>query len=135
MKILIVDDHAVLREGLAALLQQLSSKVTTFEAGNASDALALVDEHPDFDVLLLDLMMPGIDGLQALSAFLKKRPTLPVIVLSSSEDPADVRKALVAGALGYVPKSAGQRELMSAIQMVLHGAMYVPTLLLKEVAD
>jgi two-component system nitrate/nitrite response regulator NarL len=135
MKILIVDDHAVLREGLAALLQQLSPKVTTFEAGNASDALALVDEHPDLDVLLLDLMMPGIDGLQALSAFLKKRPTLRVIVLSSSEHPADVRKALVAGALGYVPKSAGQRELMSAIQMVLQGGVYVPTLLLNEVAD
>jgi DNA-binding NarL/FixJ family response regulator len=135
MKILIVDDHAVMREGLAALLQQAGSNTTTLEASNAAEGLALVDAHPDLDVLLLDLMMPGTGGLQALALFLGKRPTLPVIVLSSSENPADVRKTLIAGALGYVPKSAGQRELMSAIEMVLKGGVYVPTLMLNEAGD
>jgi two-component system nitrate/nitrite response regulator NarL len=130
MKILIVDDHAVLREGLAALLSVSDPKPTIIEASTPSEGFALVDEHPDLDVLLLDLIMPGIKGVEALSEFGRRRPTLPIIVLSSSEDPGDVRRALAAGALGYVPKSAGQRVLLSAIQLVLNGEVYVPLLML-----
>jgi two-component system nitrate/nitrite response regulator NarL len=132
MKILIVDDHAVLREGLAALLSASDPKPTIIEASTPSEGFALVDEHPDLDVLLLDLIMPGIKGMEALSEFGRRRPTLPVIVLSSSEDPRDVRRALAAGALGYVPKSAGQRVLFSAIQLVLSGEVYVPLLMLGD---
>ncbi len=132
MKILIVDDHAVLREGLAALLQQHGSDTAVVQAQSASEAIALLHAHSDLDVILLDLMMPGINGLDALSEFGRLRPDLPVIVLSSSEDPLDVRKALAAGALGYVPKSAGQRILVSAIQLVMNGDLYVPPLVLGE---
>jgi two-component system, NarL family, nitrate/nitrite response regulator NarL len=130
MKLLIVDDHAVLREGLAALLQQLGPDTAVVQAKSASEAIALLQGHPDLDIILLDLMMPGMKGLDALSEFGRMRPDLPVIVLSSSEDPLDVRKALAAGALGYVPKSAGQRVLVSAIQLVMSGEIYVPPLVL-----
>ena len=130
MKLLIVDDHAVLREGLAALLQQFGPDTTVVQAQSASEAIGLLDGHPDLDVMLLDLMMPGMKGLDALLEFGRMRPDLPVIVLSSSEDPLDVRKALAAGALGYVPKSAGQRVLVSAIQLVMNGDLYVPPLVL-----
>src|ERR1700692_4418248 len=131
MKLLIVDDHAVLREGLAVLLQQIGPDTTVVQAQDASEAITLLGGHPDLDVVVLDLVMPGMNGLDALSEFGRTRPDLPVIVLSSSEDPLDVRKALAAVALGYVPKSAGQRVLLSAIQLVMNGELYVPPLVLE----
>lgn len=131
MKLLIVDDHAVLREGLAALLQQIGPDTIVVQAREASEAIALLGGNPDLDVILLDLNMPGMKGLDALSEFGRTRPDIPVIVLSSSEDPLDVRKALAAGALGYVPKSASQRVLLSAIELVMKGELYVPPLVLE----
>jgi len=131
MKLLIVDDHAVLREGLAALLQQIGADTTVVQARDANEAIALLGSHPDLDIVVLDLMMPGMRGLDALSEFGRVRPDLPVIVFSSSEDASDVRKAMAAGALGYVPKSASQRVLLSAIQLVMKGELYVPPLVLE----
>jgi two-component system nitrate/nitrite response regulator NarL len=132
MKLLIVDDHPFLRDGLAALLMQIGPDTTVLQARDANEGIALVDHHLDLDVVILDLAMPGMEGLQALSEFGRKRPDLPVIVLSSSEDPRDVRRALASGALGYVPKSASQHVLLSAIRLVLNGDLYVPPLILDE---
>jgi DNA-binding NarL/FixJ family response regulator len=132
MKLLIVDDHPFLRDGLAALLMQMGPDTTVVQARDANEGIALVDHHLDLDVVILDLAMPGMEGLQALSEFGRKRPDLPVIVLSSSEDPRDVRRALASGALGYVPKSASQHVLLSAIRLVLNGDLYVPPLVLDE---
>jgi two-component system, NarL family, nitrate/nitrite response regulator NarL len=132
MKLLIVDDHPFLRDGLAALLMQIGPNTTVLQARDANEGIALVDNHPDLDVVILDLAMPGMEGLQALSEFGRKRPDLPVIVLSSSEDPRDVRRALASGALGYVPKSASQHVLLSAIRLVLNGDLYIPPLILDE---
>jgi two-component system nitrate/nitrite response regulator NarL len=132
MKLLIVDDHPFLRDGLAALLTQIGPDTTVLQARDANEGIALVDDHLDLDVVILDLAMPGMEGLQALSEFGRKRPDLPVIVLSSSEDPRDVRRALASGALGYVPKSASQHVLLSAIRLVLNGDLYVPPLILDE---
>jgi DNA-binding NarL/FixJ family response regulator len=132
MKLLIVDDHPFLRDGLAALLVQMGPDTTVLQARDANEGIALVDHHPDLDVVILDLAMPGMEGVQALSEFGRKRPDLPVIVLSSSEDPRDVRRALASGALGYVPKSASQHVLLSAIRLVLNGDLYVPPLILDE---
>jgi two-component system nitrate/nitrite response regulator NarL len=132
MKLLIVDDHPFLRDGLAALLMQIGPETTVLQARDANEGIALVNNHPDLDVVILDLAMPGMEGLQALSEFGRKRPDLPVIVLSSSEDARDVRRALASGALGYVPKSASQHVLLSAIRLVLNGDLYVPPLILDE---
>lgn len=135
MKLLIVDDHPVLREGLVALLRHLGPDTEILEAGDAPAALRLVEEHSDLDIVVLDLLMPGMGGLSALAEFGRVRPDLPVIVLSSSEDPQDARKALAQGALGYVPKSASQHTLISAIRLVLAGELYVPPLILNEMAN
>lgn len=135
MKLLIVDDHPVLREGLVALLRHLGPDTVILQAGDAPEALRLIDDHADLDVVVLDLLMPGMGGLPALAEFGRVRPDLPVIVLSSSEDPQDARKALAQGALGYVPKSASQNTLISAIRLVLDGDLYVPPLILKEMAN
>ena len=134
MKLLIVDDHPVLREGLAALLRQTGPDTVILQAGTADDALAVVDQHPDLDVLVLDLVMPGMGGLPAISEFGRRRPDLPVIVLSSSEDPHEARRALALGALGYVPKSAGQHTLIAAIELVMSGEIYIPPLILNDAA-
>ena len=134
MKLLVVDDHPVLRDGLAALLRQMGPETVVLQAGDAAQALALVAQHADLDAVVLDIAMPGIDGFRAIPEFGRLRPELPIIVLSSSESPHDVRHALSQGALGYVPKSASQKTLISAIRLVLNGELYVPPLILAEAA-
>lgn len=130
MKVLIVDDHPVLRDGFSALLQQSNPDNTILQAQDADEGLAIAASVSDIDVIVLDLEMPGMKGLQALAELGRKRPEVPVIVLSSSEDPHDVRQSLASGALGYVPKSASQSVLLSAIGLVLNGELYVPPLIL-----
>ena len=128
MNILVVDDHPVLREGISALLRQDGTDTVVLQAGSAAEALELINEHADLDVVVLDLMLPGMGGLQALTEFAKIRPELPVIMLSSSEDPRDAHNAFAQGALGYVPKSSSRYVLLSAIKLVLNGELYVPKL-------
>ncbi|WP_294536982.1 response regulator transcription factor [uncultured Rhodoblastus sp.] len=135
MKLLIVDDHPVVREGLAALLRQAGSNTTALLAEDSARGLALAEAHADLDAVLLDLAMPGGDGWAAIGEFGRRRPELPVIILSSSEDPRDVRKALAAGAVGYIPKSAPPKTLLAALQFVLAGNVYVPTLLANETPE
>ena len=130
MKFLIVDDHAVLRTGLTALLRQARPLDIVLEAGDGKEGLETARLHPDLDAIFLDLEMPGMHGMPAIEEFGRQHPNLPVIVLSSSEDPADVRRALAAGALGYIPKSTSSKNLLSALQLVLQGAVYVPPLVL-----
>jgi two-component system nitrate/nitrite response regulator NarL len=133
MKILIVDDHPIYRKGLIALLDQMEPDMALLQANDAAQALALIAEHDDLDVVILDLVIPGMDGLRAIAEFGKMRPELPVIILSSSENPADVRAALANGALGYVPKSAAEHTLLSAIRVVLNGDIYVPPFVLLQI--
>lgn len=130
MKLLIVDDHPILREGLAALLRQVGPDTEVLQARDSAEGLALLDLNRDLDAVLLDLAMPGMGGMPAIQEFGRRRPDLPVVVLSSSEDPADVRQALALGALGYVPKSASPQTLLGALRLVLSGDVYVPPLML-----
>jgi two-component system nitrate/nitrite response regulator NarL len=132
MKVLVIDDHPVIRAGLSAVLCQLGSDTTVLQAGDAEQALGIAGQHPDLDIVVLDLMMPGLGGFPVIAEFGRIRPDLPVLVLSSSEDPQDARKAFAHGALGYVPKSAGQNTLLAAARLVLNGDLYVPPLILTE---
>jgi DNA-binding NarL/FixJ family response regulator len=114
------------------LLGRLGPDTVVLQVGDGARALAMAVEHTDLDIVILDIAMPGMDGLRALSEFGRVRPELPVIVISASEDARDVRQALAKGAFGYVPKSASQHTLLSAIRMVLDGDLYVPPLILSE---
>jgi DNA-binding NarL/FixJ family response regulator len=133
MKLLVVDDHPVFRDGMAALLKQAAEDTVVLQAPECATALALADAHPDIDAVFVDLMMPGLTGDLAVREFGKRRPDLPVILLSSSENPSDVRRALNAGALGYIPKSASAQTLLSALKLVLSGNIYVPPLMAQAV--
>ncbi|HEF5153602.1 two component LuxR family transcriptional regulator [Burkholderia multivorans] len=132
MKILIVDDHPVLRDGVEALLRRNDAALAVVQAASADDAMQMLDQHADIGAIVLDLKMRGTSGVDAIAALARARPALQIIVLSSSEDPRDVRAAFAHGALGYVPKSASPHTLLAAIVMVLNGERYVPPLLLDD---
>jgi len=132
VKLLVVDDHPVMRDGIAALLAQFGPDTVVLQAGDATSALQTAAAHADLDVGILDLGLPGMGGMRALTEFGRAWPDLPVVVVSASEDARDAREALAKGALGYVPKSAGHRTLLSAIRLVLDGELYVPPLLLSD---
>jgi DNA-binding NarL/FixJ family response regulator len=130
MKILVVDDHLILREGLAALLRQSWQDAVILQGRDADAGLRAAEENPDLDVVFLDLNMPGMNGMTGIQHFVQRFPRLPLIILSSSENPAEVRRALALGAVGYVPKSASPQTLISALRLVLAGDIYLPPLLL-----
>jgi DNA-binding NarL/FixJ family response regulator len=133
VKLLIVDDHPLFRDGLAALLRQASADTTVVQASSTEEALQLVDEQI-VDAVFMDLVMPGLCGEAAVREFARRHPDLPVIVLSSSESASDVRRVLNAGASGYIPKSATAQTVVSALQLVLSGNIYVPPLLVTATA-
>ena len=132
MKILVVDDHAVVREGLVAVMRQAYGDAVVLQASTSVAALALAGESLDIDLVLLDLMMPGAVGMETLGAFGERHPDLPIIVVSSSESSIDVRRAMALGALGYVPKSANSATLLAAVTLVLAGEVYVPPFMVRE---
>ena len=132
MKLLIIDDHAIVREGLAAMLRQAGADTRVLQASDGAEGVSMAMQHPLLDAIFMDLSMPGMGGMAALLEFGKRYPELPVIVLSSSENPDDIRRALSAGALGYVPKSDQPQTLLLALQLVLAGNVYVPPLLFRH---
>jgi DNA-binding NarL/FixJ family response regulator len=124
MRILVCDDHPVFREGLRDALAALPAEVV--EAADAASALARVDAEPGIELVLLDLSLPGADGWSAFRALRARHPSVPVLIVSASDDPADMRRALDSGAAGFVPKSASLEVLRSALRLVLAGGVYVP---------
>jgi len=126
MKVLIADDHDLVREGLATALREIDDDLTIFEASRADDARQLLDQRDDLDMVLLDLFMPGCDGFELLRHACSQCPDAPVVVLSASEDPAHVRKTLDLGASGYVPKSSTRAVMLSALRLVMAGGVYFP---------
>jgi DNA-binding NarL/FixJ family response regulator len=133
MKLLIVDDHPMVRAGIAALLQQAEPGITVLQASDDAEALQVADATPDLAAVFLDLNLNERDGMSALPEFARRNPHLPVIIISSSEEPEVARRSLALGARGYVPKSARAQTLFSALKLVLSGDIYVPPLLLQAI--
>jgi len=124
LRVVIVDDHAVVRAGLRLLLERETGIVPVAEAANASEAIACAAEHQP-DVLLIDVTMPGESGIEAIPKLLAASPSSKVLVLSMHDDPRYVRDAFAAGASGYVLKEAADAELVAAIRHVAAGGSYV----------
>jgi DNA-binding NarL/FixJ family response regulator len=125
VNILLVDDHVLFREGLKFLLQQLDTKLLLEEAGSCAQALERVAARR-YDLILLDLNMPGMNRLDALAALREAVPDVPVVVLSGEGDPAVVRAAIERGAMGFIPKSATPEVLIQALRLVLAHGVYLP---------
>ena len=126
MKILLVDDHPLFREGVAQTLRALDEAALIYQASRCEEALERLGREPDMDLVLLDLLLPGMDGMDGLLRFRQAFPTLPVVILSASEDRRSVQAALERGAQGYIPKSTPPRIMMQAIRLVLEGGVYTP---------
>jgi two-component system response regulator NreC len=124
IRVLIVDDHAVVRAGLKLLLDAENDIEVVGEAGNARDAVFQMRSlKPDF--VLMDVVMPGKSGLEATANILHEAPDTKVLVLSMQDDPRYVREAFAVGASGYVLKEAADAELVAAIREVANGGRYV----------
>jgi len=128
IRVVVVDDHAVVRSGIKLLLDSHDDIEVVGEAGNAQDAVFRVRELTP-DVILLDLVMPGEGGIEVLPKLLKEAPGAKVLVLSMQDEPSYVREAFAAGASGYVLKEAADEEVVNAVREIAGGGSYVhPTL-------
>jgi DNA-binding NarL/FixJ family response regulator len=135
ISVLLVDDHELLRAGLRSRLETEKSIVIVGEADSAERAV-LMARSLQPDVILLDLLLPRKSGYEAIPELAKVAPNAKVLVISSQAAPSSVRRALSAGAVGYLPKRASDRELVTAINQVMDGNGYVdPDLGAKLVVD
>jgi DNA-binding NarL/FixJ family response regulator len=126
MKILVVDDHPLIREGLANVLRELDGNLTVIEAETANEALSALQRESDVSLILLDLILPGSDGFSLLHNVRSKWPEVPVVVLSADDNPQTVREAIDHGAMGFISKRSPTPVLVSALRLVLAGAVYIP---------
>jgi DNA-binding NarL/FixJ family response regulator len=126
MKILVVDDHALIREALHGVLRKLTRDAVILEASNCAQTIETVASHPDISLILLDLNLPDRDGFSMLAELRERNPEVSVVVLSGVQDRANVMKALDLGAAGYIPKSARNEVMLSALQLVFAGGIYIP---------
>jgi len=132
MKILLVDDHTLFREGMRYVLQQLPEAVEILEAGNFPDGLTLATQHPELDLALLDLNMPGSEGPISIKFFHHRYPHIPVVVISGEEGRGVMEKVMNYGAMGFVCKNSAAQVMLSALKLVLSGGIYVPPQLLQR---
>lgn len=126
MKILLIDDHALFREGVCLLLRQLAEDVCVIEAGDSVSAFAALSEHQDLDFVLLDLNIPGTDGFSILKAVNSEYPAVPVAILSASARQEDVDTVMATSAMGYIHKNTTSKVMLGAIRLMLAGGLYTP---------
>jgi DNA-binding NarL/FixJ family response regulator len=131
MNLLLVDDHALFREGLRALLANISPKVAVFECASVVGAIDAC-RSTLFRMVLLDLGLSQSDGLDTLEQFRRAVPTVPVVVLSGEQDPALIRSAIELGAAGFIPKSHTAELMVAALRFVLAGGVYLPMGVLED---
>lgn len=132
MRILIGDDHVLFREGLRRLLEQLKEGATFQEASNFDELLEMAGAGEGYDLVLTDLRMPGWPGFTGIEMLREKQPGAKVVVISASEAHHDVRDALEHGAAGYIPKSSSVKIMLSALDLIFSGGVYVPPTVLRE---
>src|SRR5262245_23656287 len=126
MKILVVDDHALIRDALRGVLNELLDGSTMLEASDCRQATELIREHPDVRLILLDLNLPDCDGFTFLAELRRRHAPISLVVLSGFHDRRNVMRALNLGALGFIPKSSPREVMVSALRLVLSGGVYIP---------
>ncbi len=129
MKILLADDHPLFREGVKHVLMLLGDEVGIVDAHDYPSLFAEAAGHPDLDLVLADLYMPGMGGHEGVAEFRNQFPDMPLVIMTASESRADARRVLASGALGYVLKSSPSQEMLDALIRVLDGGIYVPPIL------
>jgi DNA-binding NarL/FixJ family response regulator len=126
MKILVCDDHALIREAMRGVLKDLVPEAGVIEAADARQLTEAIEKTPGLDLLLLDLNLPDQDGLAILTDLRDRHPEISVVVLSAFQDRETVRRALDLGALGFIPKNTEREVMLGALRLVLAGGIYIP---------
>jgi DNA-binding NarL/FixJ family response regulator len=130
MKILLVDDHALFRDGMRYVLCKLDAQVDILDAGNFPDALNAARDNPDLDLVLLDLHLPGSEGAPSVKLFHTSYPNVPVVVVSGTDQRDDIEKVMNSGAMGFISKMSSGQDMIHALRLVLDGGVYLPPQLL-----
>ena len=133
MKILLVDDHPLFIEGMRGILQRLDDAVVIQTSGSCEEALGLIEIDGNIDLLLLDLNLPGMSGLDGMQQLRHQLPATSIVLLSASEDRNKVLRAIELGAKGYIPKSSTPEIIITALQLVLSGGVYLPMAVLDTI--
>ena len=126
MKILLADDHALIRSGLRAELATLADGIEFVEAWDATTLREMLDRHRDLDLAIVDLAMPGMQRDTTIGALRRDFPGVPLVVLSGGDPSSDARAVLRAGAAGFIPKNGMSQVMLQAIRLVLAGGHYLP---------
>ena len=127
LKVLVADDHPLFREAVVLSIRQLDrTDFQVLEAGTLDEVYRFAAAMPDLDLLLLDLKMPGMDGLGGLLELRRRFPALPVVMVSATEEPRIIREAIAAGAMAYIPKSLDRSTITQALERVLAGEIWQP---------
>ncbi len=132
MKILIADDHWVVRESLKQVMKKVSKTFEPFEASTFEEAIEILREHGDIELMLVDLIMPGFEEFAGLKRLRSQFPEVPIVVVSVHEDVDYVIQSINHGVIGYIPKSAGAEEIIRALTLVLSGEVAFPRHILER---
>ncbi|MFI3158326.1 MAG: response regulator transcription factor [Methylococcaceae bacterium] len=133
IRLLIVDDHELMREGLKQLFDDEDDIVVSAEAGNGEEALALMQDEK-FDLVLLDISMPGIHGVELIKKIKEQANTPPILVLSMHNEPQIVKRKLKAGASGYITKDSSPKDLLEAMRKVASGGRFIAADIAEKIA-
>lgn len=134
MKILHLDDHQLFTEGLALALHSSDSSFKVFSAINKNEAFNLIEQHPDLDLILIDISMPEMDGITFIQTLIERKILIPTAVLTASEDPWQIKQAIALGTSGYLPKHWSLKALKQALISILAGEVIIPDFMLNAIA-
>lgn len=126
LKLLVVEDHALVREGLVRLLAQVEDETRVLESADFETALTVLDLEGDVDLVLLDLALPGIDGFVGLDILRRRYPAMPVAVVSAFDDGPTINRVINLGAAGFIPKAFSGEDLLAAVRSILEGNIFRP---------
>lgn len=135
MTILLADDHALFRDGMRYVLQQLADEVEILDASSFAEALQFAESRPEINLVLMDLHMPGSNGAPSVRTFNLKHPDMPLVVVSGSEQREDMERVMEYGAMGFISKMTSSKVMLAALRMVLDGGIYLPPQLLQQSVD
>jgi DNA-binding NarL/FixJ family response regulator len=135
MKMLLADDHPLIRSGLRGELATLDANVEFVEAWDAESLHAMLDRHADLELAFVDLSMPGMEGAATIAKVRRDHPSIPIVVLSGGDPSADAKAVLRAGAAGFIPKTGMSKVMLQAIRLVLAGGQYLPLQVMLDATD
>ena len=133
MQVLFADDHQLFIDGIRHILKKLDAVVDITETTQAERAIEILESGKSFDLILIDLSMPGVDGMSILQRMHERKVWLPLVVISGEEDSRKIKSALDSGALGFIPKTHNSQQMLSALRAILEGDIYIPAEIEKQI--